>query len=428
MVLFLYDQYRDQDKSITTPAVQRLVPLSIGIGKFWFDTGDRVYGSLISSLRTDGVEVTELDAVPDRRIAQSLRYLAPDAHDQYKLVPLPNHRRCLVQTLDAVEARELNVWNHLMTSAAVDVVILGEMTSEPNELRLWIGGEEGPRSVLLPYSTKKEKAQVADRVKIALLTAMARVAEDRLNLEPNYKGHVERVLEALKTINHTLTWRGLGEQSRLAMKVTRARLHENLLVHQYNVPTRDIEESYWALKYSNETEAPCKSISVAYDSSEASLAWVLTRRTRNDVWEQRAIAALEGISKKARGEGQPEIAVVSEITISRLGIERGMRDNDAVVIADGLKELEVWYGKLPELNSPLLWVKLPDTMITLYRQAAQVTNNPRYREREREISKCFPKLPGGSYERRLSGSETDRPVPCPGRRSLRMERFNEREP
>ena len=200
---YIYIDYKESN-SITIQEIQRFVPFRIGVGKFWFDDGNKAYGSLISSLRVDGLEITEMEAVPDRKIAQGLQYIIQQDLGQYKSVPLPSHRPCLVEPLEDLEVRELKVWRELISLTKVEVLILGEINSEPKELRLWVGGYAGPRSVTLPFSTKKEITQATDLAKVAILIALVQVAEDKLNLEKKYDAHVPKVLKALKSIEHTL--------------------------------------------------------------------------------------------------------------------------------------------------------------------------------------------------------------------------------
>lgn len=90
-----------------------------------------------------------------------------------------------------------------------------------------------------------------------------------------------------------------------------------------------------------------------------------------------------------------------------------MRENNETLIEKGFDKLEEQYEILPDYNSPTLWIKLPDTMIVLYRQAAQVMQNTTYERREKEISKCFPNLPQGAFETYLREPESGRPLVCP---------------
>ena len=300
----------------------------------------------------------------------------------------------------------------LIASLEVEVLIVGEMTSEPRELRLWIGSARGPLSVVLPFSTKLEITQSTERAKVAILIALTQVAEDRLHLEQNDDSHLLKVRKALDSINHALGWRGVDKDSHLAIRVTRARLQENLLIHFHDIPSRDIEESYWALKQSNELTGACGPMSVVYDFSEANLAWILTRRTKSPVWDQRAVATLERISDSATAAGQLEIDAISEMIRNRLEIEREIRQEDHSLISAGFEKLERQYLQLPDINSPSLWIRLPDTMIVLYRQASEVTGNEAYQKRAEEIGKCFPNLPHGAYEMSVKGSTSVVPESC----------------
>ena len=400
------------DNSITVSPIENIVPFRIAIGHFWFDEEKKAYGSFVSSLRTDGVELTEINKVPDRNIARGLQYRDHGKVNHFRSVPLPNQQSCLLPPQKRVEIRESKVWRELIASLEVEVLILGEMTSEPRELRLWIGSARGPLSLVLPFSTKLEITQSTERAKVAILMALIQVAEDRLHLEENDDLHVPKVRKALDSINHALGWRGVDKDSHLAIRVTRARLQENLLIHFHDIPTRDIEESYWVLKQSNELSKACSSISVMYEFSEANFAWILTRRTKSAVWNQRAVATLERISERATAAGQPEFVAISKMTRNRLEIERGIRQEDFSLISAGFEKLEGQYLQLPDINSPMLWIKLPDTMITLYRQASKVTGNEAYLRRAEEIGKCFPNLPHGAYETNVKGPTSVVPESC----------------
>ena len=198
----------------------------------------------------------------------------------------------------------------------------------------------------------------------------------------------------------------------MAIRVTRARLQENLLIHFHDISTRDIEESYWVLKQSNELSKACGSISVMYEFSEANFAWILTRRTKSPVWDRRAVATLERISDSATAAGQLEFVAISEMITNRLEIERGIRQEDHSLIGSGFEKLERQYRQLPDINSPSLWIKLPDTMIALYRQASEFTGNEAYLKRAEEIGNCFPNLPHGAYEMNVTGSTSVVPESC----------------
>ena len=193
----------DQDKNpITVSHIENLVPFRIAIGHFWFDDEKKAYGSFVSSLRTDGVELTEINQVPDRNIARGLRYRDHGKLNHFRFVPLPNQQSCLLPPQKRIEVRESKIWRELIASLEVEVLILGEMTSEPRELRLWIGSARGPFSLVLPFSTKLEITQSTERAKVAILMALIQVAEDRLHLEQNNDPHVPKVRKALDSINH----------------------------------------------------------------------------------------------------------------------------------------------------------------------------------------------------------------------------------
>ena len=388
----------EENTSITVSDIERVVPFQIGIGKFWFDEDKVVYANLASFLRTDGIQLTELSSVPDRKIAEALRYVTKKDARYHDTVPLPNSISCRPALDEPIEARELKIWRELVESLSVEVLLIGEVTSNPRELRLWIGGFKGLSSLVLPFSTSPEIMRASDRTKIAILMTIMQVAEDRLHLERDYDAHVPKVRRALESIEHTLTWRGLDDASRLAIKVTRARLHENLLIHSHNIPTRAVEESYWALRHSNEVSDSCGSMSMPYHFSEANMAWILTRRTKSAVWDERAVGKLTAIHERAMQDGQIEFAETSEMIINRLEVERGIRNRSPDMIQEGLQKLENQYSKLLQIPSPFLWMKLPDAMIALYRQAAKATGNVDYESRSQELVKCLPNLGGEAYE------------------------------
>ena len=394
-----YSQYRERN-SFTVQEVQQLSPLRVGIGNFWFDAESRAFASLTSSLRTDGVEVIELSGTPDRKIAGGLHYKSPEDLFLFESVPLPNHRSCFPEPLEAIQERELVTWQELVRIQEVDVLVLGEVTSDPQILRLWIGSMDGPQSLVLSFSTRSEITEATYLAKVAILMAIPQIMERRLNLATSPEKHVQKVMEAVRSLTHTLAWKGIDQSSQLAMEVTRARLQVNLLIHGREVATHEIEDSYWALRQSNRIAAPCGSVSTIYHQDEAILAVVLTRRTESDAWDRRALAAFERVKAKAEAGGSCGAAGMSERMISRLIVERGLRQNNPDLIEEGLANLERQYARLTLCSSPTLAIMLPDTMIVLYRQAAKETLNEEYGQRAKELwerhNREFPK--GGPVE------------------------------
>lgn len=400
-ISFEYGRNRERN-SFTVQEVHQISPLQIGIGRFWFDDGSAAFASLTSFLRTDGVEVIELPGMPDRKIASGLHYKGPDDLFLYESVPLPNHRSCFPKPLEAIEERELQTWQELVIAQTVDVLILGEVTSDPKTLRLWIGGMDGPHSLFLPFSTRGEITEATDPVKVAILTTLPRLMEHKLELSPNLDARNQEVVAAIQSLTHALKWRGIDKSSRLAIEVTRARLQASLLTQGKDVPDQKIEDGYWALRQSNRIAAPCGSVSVMYDQDEAIHAVALTRSTGSDAWDRRASAAFERVKEKAEKGGSCGAAEMSEQNINRLIVERGLRQKDTRLIEEGLRNLEKQYDILPFCDSPVLKIKLPDVMIVLYRQAAKETLNEEYSQRAEELwerhKKDFPK---GLFERSL---------------------------
>ena len=401
LIGYEYGKFRERNPFIVHE-VQQLSPLRVGVGRFWFDNGNAAFATLTSSLRTDGVEVIELSGMPGRRIASGLHYQSADDLMLYESVPLPNHKSCFPEPLEAIEERELETWHELVTTQEVDVLMLGEVISDPRTLRLWIGGLDGPQSLVLSVSTKDEVAGAVHLVKVAILMAIPQVVERKLHLAVDPETQRQEVTEAVRSLTQTLEWRGIDKDSRLAMEVTRARLQVNLLIHGHEVATHEIEEGFWALRQSIRVTAPCGSVSAMYDQDESVLARVLTRRTGSDAWDRRALAALERVKAKAELGGSCGAAGMSERVINRLIVERGFRQNDRELIEEGLRKLERQYTRLPLCDSPILAIMLPDTMIVLYRQAAKQTQKGDYSQRAQELwerhEKDFPKVP---FERPL---------------------------
>ena len=400
-IAYEYGRYRERN-SFTVQEVQQISPLRVGIGRFWFDDGSASFASLTSSLRTDGVEIIELPGIPDRKIASGLHYKSPDDLFLYESVPLPNHRSCFPEPLEVIEERELKTWQELVMAQTVDVLILGEVTPDPKTLRLWIGGMDGPHSLFLPYSARGEITEATDPVKVAILTALPHLMERKLELSPNMDSRNQEVVAAIQSLTHALEWRGIDKSSRLAIEVTRARLQANLLIQGRDVPDHEIEDGYWALRQSNRIDAPCGSVSAMYDQDEAIHAVALTRSTGSDAWDRRASAAFERFKVKAEEGGSCGAAQMSEQSINRLIVERGLRQKDTRLIDEGLRNLEKQYDILPFCDSPMLQIKLPDVMIVLYRQAAKETLNEEYSQRAEELWDLHNKdFPTGQFERNL---------------------------
>ena len=398
---YYYVQYREQNP-FTVEDVRRFDSVRVGVGEFWFDEDRGIFASVTSHLRMDGVEVMELPFTPDRKIARGLHYKSPEDLYLFESVPLPNHRPCVPEPLDPIEARELRTWQELVSKQKVDVLILGEVIADLKTIRLWIGSLEGPQSLVLPITSQGEISEAARLAKVAVLMAVPQVMERRLHLDRDPNWHRQRVEEAIRSLNHTLTWGGIDKDSRLAMEVTRARLHVNLLIHGHEVSTEEVEGSFRALWRANAFPAPCGSVSAMYDQDEAVLAVVLTRRTESDLWHSRALAAFERVNEKAQNRGDCGAAGISRRMINRLLVERGLRMDNPEMIEEGFTKLEEQYARLPLCDSPALKIMLPDAMIVLYRQAADKTSNEKYRQRAEDLwilhKRNFPK---GPFERPL---------------------------
>ena len=397
-----YAQYRERNL-FTIEEVQQLSALRIGVGSFWFDEGSSAFATLTSTMRADGIELIELPGTPDRKIAGGLHYKSPDNLFTHESVPLPNHRSCYPEPLEAIEERELETWKELVTTQDVDVLVLGEVNSDPKTLRLWIGGMDGPHSLFLPFSTRGEINEATDPVKVAILMALPRLMERKLELSPDMQARNQEVVAAIQSLTDALKWRGIDKSSRLAIEVTRARLQSSLLIQGEHLPDQeDIEDGYWSLRQSNRIAAPCGSVAVMYDQDEAIHAVALTRGTGSDAWYRRATAAFERVQEKAKKGGSCGAAEMAEQDINRLIVERGIRQKDPRQIAEGLRNLEKQYDLLPFCLSPMLHIKLPDVMIVLYRQAAKETLNEEYSQRAEELWELHSQdFPNGLFERSL---------------------------